>query len=340
MGDDDHADERCVSLSAISQRQELSVKYLEMIVARLKKAGLVESSRGKEGGYRLCRSPEDYTVGEVLRSIEDNLAPVVCIKDGVSTCERAGACLTLPMGEFPSGQRGQTVNLLAMPSVVRIHLPPPKISGIRVDTGYFFVGVGFEQDGGQQAAKNMFVGDGWYNSPNFKPAEKGFRPEHAVLFQILLEYPDGTRQIIGSDAQVRTSPGPVLSSEMFSGELYDANLEQDGWDCAGFRDENWQNAIVAKTGFDNLTAQYGEPVRPTRKLPVAAMSCCPVAVCARITASTSPLSRFATALSRTVSRHLSAVLATPMAYGMLYCGNRVDFRVSEMLWSFRYRCAV
>jgi len=121
----------------------------------------------------------------------------------------------------------------------------------------------------------MFVGDGWYNSPNFKPAEKGFRPEHAVLFQILLEYPDGTRQIIGSDAQVRTSPGPVLSSEMFSGELYDANLEQDGWDCAGFRDENWQNAIVAKTGFDNLTAQYGEPVRPTRKLPVAAMTTSP-----------------------------------------------------------------
>ena len=59
------------------------------------------------------------------------------------------------MGEFPSGQRGQTVNLLSVTSVVRIHLPPPKISGIRVDTGYFFVGVGFEQDGGQQAAKNM-----------------------------------------------------------------------------------------------------------------------------------------------------------------------------------------
>jgi len=92
-----HADESYVSLSAISQRQELSVKYLEMIVARLKKAGLVESSRGKEGGYRLCRRPGDYTVGEVLRSIEDNLAPVPCIKDGVSTCERADACLTLPM---------------------------------------------------------------------------------------------------------------------------------------------------------------------------------------------------------------------------------------------------
>ena len=92
-----HLDDGYISLSAISERQQLSVKYLEMIVAHLKKSGLVESTRGKDGGYMLCRRPEEYTVGEVLRSIEDNLAPVACIKDGASTCERAAACLTLPM---------------------------------------------------------------------------------------------------------------------------------------------------------------------------------------------------------------------------------------------------
>ena len=92
-----HSDEGYVSLTAISQRQQLSVKYLEMIVAHLKKAGLVESSRGKEGGYMLCRSPGDYTVGEVLRSIEDSLAPVECVRGGVYACQRASACLTLPM---------------------------------------------------------------------------------------------------------------------------------------------------------------------------------------------------------------------------------------------------
>lgn len=92
-----HRDEGYISLSAISERQELSVKYLEMIVAHLKKAGLVESSRGKDGGYMLSRRPKDYTVGEVLRSIEDSLAPVACVKDGASTCERASECLTLPM---------------------------------------------------------------------------------------------------------------------------------------------------------------------------------------------------------------------------------------------------
>ena len=86
-----------VSLTEISQRQELSVKYLEMIVGHLKKAALIESSRGKDGGYRLCRWPESYTVGEILRSIEESLAPVSCLKDGEAGCERAASCLTLPM---------------------------------------------------------------------------------------------------------------------------------------------------------------------------------------------------------------------------------------------------
>ena len=92
-----HRDEGYVSLSAVSERQQLSVKYLEMIVGHLKKAGLIESSRGKDGGYMLCREPEKYTVGEVLRSIEDNLAPVSCLNGGESGCERADKCITLPM---------------------------------------------------------------------------------------------------------------------------------------------------------------------------------------------------------------------------------------------------
>jgi Rrf2 family protein len=92
-----HRDEGYVSLSAVSERQQLSVKYLEMIVGHLKKAGLIESSRGKDGGYMLCREPEKYTVGEVLRSIEENLAPVSCLNGGESGCERAAKCITLPM---------------------------------------------------------------------------------------------------------------------------------------------------------------------------------------------------------------------------------------------------
>ena len=63
-----HPDEGYISLKTVAERQEISMKYLEAIVGALKKAGLVDSSRGKEGGYSLLRPPEEYSVGEILRS--------------------------------------------------------------------------------------------------------------------------------------------------------------------------------------------------------------------------------------------------------------------------------
>ena len=92
-----HPEDGFVSLKTVAERQQISMKYLEAIVGSLKKAELLESTRGKEGGYRLTKSPADYTVEEILRSIEDNLAPVSCIKDGSIQCDRAAACLTIPM---------------------------------------------------------------------------------------------------------------------------------------------------------------------------------------------------------------------------------------------------
>ena len=92
-----HRQEGYISLKTIADRQGYSMKYLEMIVGSLKREGLVASTRGKEGGYRLVRDPEDYTIGEILRCIEDNLAPVACIKAGDICCEHAGECMTVPM---------------------------------------------------------------------------------------------------------------------------------------------------------------------------------------------------------------------------------------------------
>ena len=92
-----HREEGYISLKTIAERQGYSMKYLEMIVGSLKRAGLVASTRGKEGGYQLIRDPEDYTIGEILRCIEDNLAPVACIKAGDICCEHAGECMTIPM---------------------------------------------------------------------------------------------------------------------------------------------------------------------------------------------------------------------------------------------------
>ena len=92
-----HQDEGYISLKTISDRTELSMKYLEMIGGNLKKAELVESTRGKEGGYKLSKTPEEYSIGEILNCIEDNLAPVACIKAGSINCEKSAACLTVPM---------------------------------------------------------------------------------------------------------------------------------------------------------------------------------------------------------------------------------------------------
>ena len=92
-----HTEDGYVSLKVTAERQDISLKYLEMIVSHLKKAGLVESSRGKEGGYHLTREPERYTVLEILACIEDRLAPVACIQAGEIQCDYAEACLTIPM---------------------------------------------------------------------------------------------------------------------------------------------------------------------------------------------------------------------------------------------------
>ena len=67
------------------------------IVSMLNKGGMLRSLRGKNGGYRLIKSPEDYNIGEILRITEGSLAPVDCIKSGEVSCGRAHSCVTLPL---------------------------------------------------------------------------------------------------------------------------------------------------------------------------------------------------------------------------------------------------
>ena len=86
-----------VSLKEISERQQLSLKYLEQIVTPLARVGLVKSERGSQGGYRLTKAPEDYTLGEILRLTEGSLAPVACTDDGEHDCPRKGICPSHPV---------------------------------------------------------------------------------------------------------------------------------------------------------------------------------------------------------------------------------------------------
>ncbi|MDL2218023.1 RrF2 family transcriptional regulator [Christensenellaceae bacterium OttesenSCG-928-M15] len=81
----------------VAERQEISLKYLERIMPVLSKNKLVEGIHGKGGGYRLNRPPKEYSVGEILRLTEGDLAPVACLKNDADACQRADGCRTLPM---------------------------------------------------------------------------------------------------------------------------------------------------------------------------------------------------------------------------------------------------
>ena len=88
-----------IALKDISQRQNISVKYLEQIISVLSRAGFVRSVRGSGGGYMLARDPEEYTVGMILRLTEGSLAPVACLEYEPNDCPRAESCVTLGVWE-------------------------------------------------------------------------------------------------------------------------------------------------------------------------------------------------------------------------------------------------
>ena len=90
-----HDGEGFLPLKSISERQEISVKYLEQLITVLSKGGFVQSSRGAQGGYRLMKPAKEYTVGAILRLMEGSLAPVACLEHPEEPCSRADCCVTL-----------------------------------------------------------------------------------------------------------------------------------------------------------------------------------------------------------------------------------------------------
>lgn len=85
-----------VSLSELSEKQNISLKYAESIVALLVKAQILEGHRGKAGGYRLLKTPAKITVGEILKLTEDSIASVTCLGN-TGECPNTGSCKTFPM---------------------------------------------------------------------------------------------------------------------------------------------------------------------------------------------------------------------------------------------------
>ena len=83
-----HDEGEAIPLKEISERQGITLKYMEQIMPLLTRAGYVRSFRGNNGGYLLSKAPADYTVGMILRLTEGSLAPVACLEDGADICER------------------------------------------------------------------------------------------------------------------------------------------------------------------------------------------------------------------------------------------------------------
>ena len=90
-----HNDGDPVRIKDIASRQEISIKYLEQIVAILVRAGYLKSIRGPQGGYRLAKNPNEYSVGSILRLTEGSLVPVECLNSETNECSRSEGCMTL-----------------------------------------------------------------------------------------------------------------------------------------------------------------------------------------------------------------------------------------------------
>ena len=91
--------DKFIPLKEIAEAEEISQKYLESIMTTLSKAGFVDAIHGKGGGYRLNRTPEEYTIGSILKLTEGGLTAVSCTAQGAAACSRSECCNALPMWE-------------------------------------------------------------------------------------------------------------------------------------------------------------------------------------------------------------------------------------------------
>lgn len=93
----EHEEEGLIPLKDIAERQKISKKYLEIIAKELVRGKLLTGISGKGGGYKLCRKPREYPIGEILEQMEGTFAVVSCLAEDAPPCERSGNCKTLPL---------------------------------------------------------------------------------------------------------------------------------------------------------------------------------------------------------------------------------------------------
>lgn len=111
-------------------------------------------------------------------------------------------------------------------------------------------------------ALGVILGDGWWRGTTGGASLKNnFGYKVALLGQLVLDYEDGSREIIGSDATFKTSHGPLLKSDMKAGDLYDARINLEGWNQPSYDDSSWEEVVVTEDGYDNLIGSRSVPVK-------------------------------------------------------------------------------
>lgn len=107
-----------IRLKDVARRQEISEKYLEQIIAVLNRAGYVKSVRGPSGGYLLRKSPEEFTVGMILRLTEGSLSPVECVEADAPSCPRQESCVTVMLYRKINDAVSQVVDTITLADLV------------------------------------------------------------------------------------------------------------------------------------------------------------------------------------------------------------------------------
>lgn len=117
-----HYGEGPIPLKNIAEVQEISEHYLEQLIAVLKKNGLVSSVRGAQGGYMLIDSPRKITVGDVIRALEGDLAPVDCINEsGGTKCNKESRCVTRMVWEKINDSINSVIDSITLEDMIEEH---------------------------------------------------------------------------------------------------------------------------------------------------------------------------------------------------------------------------
>ncbi|MBE5941970.1 MAG: Rrf2 family transcriptional regulator [Lachnospiraceae bacterium] len=115
----DYSEQTPQSIANIAQRQSISDSYLEQLMAKLKKAGLIESIRGAQGGYVLAKNSNEISVGDILRALEGDLAPVKCGElDGHNGCSGSDCCVTKTVWKRINDSIQEAVDGIALSELV------------------------------------------------------------------------------------------------------------------------------------------------------------------------------------------------------------------------------